>query len=96
MSKQLNLVPAIKAIEEEIRKLEKEFETKVKPYKESLAALEAINTACKYCCGKGRVLRARACAEDDRPDPHNPDDYVNCTACNGTGRKVEQVQWNIH
>ncbi len=59
MNDLLNLVPAINAIEDETEKTERE-------YKDSLKELRKINQACG---GKGKLLRNKACAEDDRPNP---------------------------
>ena len=81
----LNLTPAIRAIEEQIREIDYEYQKKVEPYKKSLEELRKINEACEVCGGEGRVLRSRACAEDDRPDPNDPRDWNTCQACNGTG-----------
>lgn len=87
MSKEkLNLVPAIRQIEEQIMEIEREYKTKAKPYHDSLKALRQLNTACEKCNGKGKVLRRRVCAEDDRPDPTDPRDYIKCDICGGTGR----------
>lgn len=85
MENNLNLVPAIKAIENEIKKLDAEHNKKIKPYIDSLIQLREINTACEFCCGKGKILRKRSCAEDDRPDPEDPRDYVICPSCGGSG-----------
>ena len=41
----LNLVPAIRAIEEQISELNSEYVKKITPYKESLAKLKEINKA---------------------------------------------------
>ncbi len=81
----LNLVPAIREIEEQIKTMEYEYKEKIKPYLNSLEQLRKINTACEKCGGKGRVLRSRACAEDDRPDPKDPSDWIECFICSGTG-----------
>ncbi len=81
----LNLVPAIKAIQTQIQEITTEYNKQVAPYKESLKQLRAINTACERCCGKGKILRSRTCAEDDRPDPNDPRDYITCPSCGGTG-----------
>lgn len=81
----LNLVPAIREVEAQIRQLTAEFEKKVKPYNDSLAALRKVNTACERCEGIGKVLRSRACAEDDRPDPDDPRDWNTCPVCQGSG-----------
>ncbi|MCM1222438.1 MAG: hypothetical protein NC548_49020 [Lachnospiraceae bacterium] len=81
----LNLVPAIREIEHQISKMESDFEAKILPYKRSLIELRKINTACEFCGGEGRVLRSRACAEDDRPDPNDPTDWLKCSKCCGTG-----------
>jgi len=81
----LNLVPAIKEIERQISEMETEFSKKIEPYRSSLAELRRINTACEVCGGKGLVLRTRSCAEDDRPDPSDPRDFVKCGRCFGSG-----------
>lgn len=85
MAEKLNLVPAIREVEAQIRQMEYDFNSKVKPYKESLVALRKINEACERCNGVGKILRCRACAEDDRPDPNDPRDYNTCDVCHGTG-----------
>lgn len=41
----LNLVPAIREVEAQIHRLTVEFEEKIKPYNDSLAALKKANTA---------------------------------------------------
>lgn len=87
-TEKLNLVPAIREIETQIRNLAAEFEAKVKPYRDSLNTLRMVNQACEKCCGEGRILRNRACAEDDRPDPNDPRDYISCPVCHGTGRST--------
>lgn len=82
---ELNLVPAIIEIEAQIRKIEAEYNKKLQPYKNSLEQLRKINTACERCKGIGKVLRSRACAEDDPPDPNDPRDWNKCDVCHGTG-----------
>lgn len=84
-SNTLNLVPAIREIEHQISKMEGEFAAQITPYKRSLEELRKINTACEACGGEGKVLRSRACAEDDRPDPNDPTDWRKCEVCCGTG-----------
>ncbi len=84
-TEKLNLVPAIREVESQLRTLELEHEKKIKPYRDSLKSLREINETCEKCNGKGRVLRSRACAEDDRPDPDDPRDYNICPVCHGTG-----------
>lgn len=85
ISNTLNLVPAIREIERQIAEMESEFAQRVAPYKKSLKELRKINTACEHCGGEGRVLRSRACAEDDRPDPNDPTDWRKRDKCHGTG-----------
>lgn len=85
MAEKLNLVPTIREVEAQIRQMEYDFNSKVKPYKESLTALRKINEACERCNGTGKVLRCRSCAEDDIPDPNDPRDYNTCDVCHGTG-----------
>ena len=78
----LNLIPAIRAIESEISEIKKEYNKKIEPLSTSLEHLRKINEACE---GKGRLLRHRSCAEDNRPDPRDPNDWNTCPDCNGTG-----------
>lgn len=85
----LNLVPAIRELEREIRIQESEFNSRMKPYRDSLEHLRKLNTACETCEGTGRVLRSRACAEDDRSDPNDPSDYKVCDICKGTGNNTK-------
>ena len=58
----------------------------MKPLKEGLEHLLTLNDVCEACEGKGKVLRHRVCAEDDRPDPNDPRDYLVCPLCKGTGK----------
>ena len=82
----MNLVPAIRELEQEIRKRTSAFEKEIQPYRDSVAQLRKLNTACEVCNGTGKVLRSRACAEDDAPDPDDPRDWLKCFKCNGTGK----------
>ena len=88
----LNLVPAIREVEAQIHELETKFNAEVKPYRDSLKALRKINRACERCNGEGKVLRSRACAEDDRPDPDDPSDYITCPICHGTGLSKKEKE----
>lgn len=81
----LNLVPAIREVEHQIHMMEFDHAEKIKPYRDSLKSLREINQACEKCNGAGKVLRSRACAEDDPPDPDDPRDYNVCPVCHGTG-----------
>lgn len=87
----INLVPAIRTVEAQIREMECEFEKRITPFRDSLVALRKINTACEDCAGSGKVLRTRTCAEDDRPDPNDPKDWYKCSYCNGSGKKPTPV-----
>lgn len=84
-TEKLNLVPAIREIEAQINMVKAEFDRRLKPFQDSLIALRNINQACERCCGEGRILRSRSCAEDDRPDPNDPRDYNVCPICHGSG-----------
>lgn len=75
----LNLVPAIRQIEQELGKIKARHRAELQPYEDSLKELRKINTACEHCNGKGKVF-LRACAEDDG-------DYYPCAECHGTGEK---------
>jgi len=86
----LNLVPAIRSVESEISDIKAEYREKIRPYEQSLEYLREINEACERCCGEGKVLRSRSCAEDDRPDPNDPTDWNTCPECCGTGKKKKK------
>lgn len=91
---QINLVPAIKEIEKIIKEKEARFKKEIAPYEESLNQLRRINTVCEKCMGAGHVLRNRVCAEDDRPNPNDPSDWVECKKCYGTGTiRSEEPLW---
>lgn len=85
----LNLVSAIRELEREIRVQEGEFNSRIKPYRESLEQLRKLNTACETCGGTGKVLRPRVCTEDDRPDPNDSANHGECIACKGTGNNTK-------
>jgi len=51
----------------------------------ALEELRKQNTVCEKCQGDGKVLRTRMCTEDDRPDPNDPNDWITCPECRGTG-----------
>jgi len=51
----------------------------------ALEELRMRNTVCEKCKGDGKVLRSRMCAEDDSPDPNDPNDWITCPECRGTG-----------
>lgn len=77
----MNLVPAIKSIEQQITEIKSRHAKELKPYEDSLASLRKLNTACEACNGTGQRFR-RACAEDEG-------EYYICDECLGTGRKEE-------
>ena len=83
----INVVPAIKMIQKEIDEKTIAFNAEIQPLKDALKALVDVNEICVACEGKGKVLRKRLCAEDDRPDPNDPRDYIICFACSGSGRQ---------
>lgn len=91
----VNLVPAIRELQKIINEMKRDYETKVQPYRDSLNQLRKINTACELCNGTGKILRSRACAEDDRPDPKDPRDYKPCPYCAGTGIMGETLKERI-
>lgn len=47
--------------------------------------VEKDGRLCPACHGAGKILRSRACAEDDPPDPDDPNDYEPCRLCQGLG-----------
>lgn len=81
----MNLLPAIEEIKEQIEQIESRHEMELKPYKESLCALQKLNKACPECLGQGEYMRPRACAEDDMTR-----EMIRCHKCNGTGIKKEE------
>ena len=83
----INLLEAIHTLEDEKRKILREAEEKCKALDQSIHTLRLTNEACWFCGGKGKLLRKRACAEDDRPNPDDPRDWNICNACKGTGIK---------
>lgn len=82
----MNLVPAIQEMENAIGRLKHEYEIQIKELQNGLKALRQLNTVCEKCDGKGTILRSRACAEDDRPDPNDPTDWRKCSECHGSGK----------
>lgn len=88
----MDLVYAIKEIETQMRKERYEHEARIKDMSDGLAFLRKNNTCCENCFGKGRVLRKRACAEDDRPDENDPNDWIICPECVGT--KLSRFEGN--
>lgn len=82
----INLTLAIKQIQKEIDDKTLAFNEEIAPLTDTLESLHKVNEACLICEGRGKVLRSRACAEDDRPDPNDPSDWIKCPFCHGTGR----------
>ena len=78
----MNLVPAIREMESEIRQRENTFQKEIQELKNGLATLRKLNTVCEKCSGEGKFMRPRSCAEDDRER-----EYINCSECGGTGKK---------
>ena len=62
-----NLVAALKELRKEKADLEAEYKSKLIGIDTAILAVQRINTVCEKCEGKGKILRTRACAEDDRP-----------------------------
>lgn len=82
----MNLVEQIHEIEEKIESEKYRHEAAIKELKSDLATLRKLNTVCEKCNGKGKYLRSRTCAEDYRPDPDDPTDYIDCLECGGAGK----------
>lgn len=85
-----NLVAALKELRKEKADLEAEYKSKLIGIDTAILAVQRINTVCEKCEGKGKVLRPRACAEDDRPDPNDPNDWITCPECHGSGGVTQQ------
>lgn len=69
----------------ELRKEKAEYKSKLIGIDTAILAVQRINTVCEKCEGKGR-----ACAEDDRPDPNDPNDWITCPECHGSGGVTQQ------
>ena len=83
-----NLVKAINEMNNVRQEAIKRHEAELKQINDAILLLQKYNTACTLCDGVGKRLRSRACAEDDRPDPNDPSDWITCPACNGTGQAL--------
>lgn len=83
----INLLDAIKTLEAEKTAIKTEAQKKCDALDQAIHTLRVTNEACWFCGGKGKILRSRACAEDDRPNPDDPRDWNTCSACRGTGIK---------
>lgn len=83
----INLLEAINTLEGEKKAILDEAAKKAAALDQAIHTLRVTNEACWFCGGKGKILRQRACAEDDRPDPNDPRDWNPCRACKGTGIK---------
>lgn len=68
----------IKQLKETIAQHTETHEAVIFVYKNALHELRKINDTCERCEGTGRILKPRACAEDDRTE-------ITCHCCNGTG-----------
>lgn len=88
----LNLVDAIIELNKKIGQKRMAFNIEIGRMEDAVEYLKELNEACIACNGKGKILRTRSCAEDDRPDPDDPRDWVVCPACHGTGREKKEVK----
>lgn len=86
----LNLLPAIDELQKRKKHIEGLYQTELDGVNRALEILIQMNEACPVCGGHGKKLRGRNRAEDDRPDPDNPADWVKCPVCGGTGRSPIQ------
>jgi RecJ-like exonuclease len=93
----LNLIQAIKEIQEKIDKLidEKDekikeitqkYEEEIQKYNNALSIIRELNEACEYCEGKGKVY-----VKDDSSDPYNRAELMDCPVCLGTGKKPLKI-----
>ena len=90
-----NLVAALKELRKEKADLEAEYKSKLIGIDTAILAVQRINTTCEKCEGKGKILRTRACAEDDRPDPNDPNDWITCPDCHGSGHAITERERKI-
>ena len=88
----MNLLPAIKAVREQMDEIERDYRSKIYPLQTCLNNLVKLNDTCEMCEGKGKILRMRACAEDDAPDPDDPRDWITCHTCAGTGKIIKKEE----
>lgn len=88
----LDLLDGIKALEKRRIEINQKYQVEMQGIEEALRLLREMNEVCEECDGQGWHLRPRACAEDDRPDPSDPNDRITCTHCHGTGRKFQRGQ----
>lgn len=76
--KEVNLVSAIRKLEEEKREIQKQYKENIAGLDIAIAKCRELNTVCEKCNGvKGS--ECRACAEADR-------EWHKCSACNGSGK----------
>lgn len=82
----LNLIEALETIKQKRRKVFEERDKELAELDAAYNVLFDLNEACLECRGKGKKLRTRSCAEDDRPNSNNESDWIQCPVCKGTGR----------
>ena len=82
----LNMLPAMKELDKKREALTIAYQKQMDAYNAAYKVLFDLNEACPHCDGAGKKLRSRACAEDDRPDPNDPNDWETCIHCGGSGR----------
>lgn len=87
MREMINLLHAVRALRLERREKTADFERQIAAIDAAIDVVGKVNEACPECEGRGWRLRPRACAEDERPDPDDPNDRIPCEACNCTGWK---------
>lgn len=87
MKEMINLIPTLRTLKAQRDERAIEFDRQLAALDAVIIAIGKVNEACTECDGKGWRLRPRACAEDDRSDPNDPDDRIPCEACNCTGWK---------
>lgn len=84
----LNLISSIHELENKKQKIIEQCRQDVEEIDKAIEIVKKMNEACLDCRGKGWRLREMACAEDDRPNPEDPNDRIKCRSCNGTGFRV--------
>lgn len=88
-----NLVQPIKKILAEKAALEQEYKAKMAGYDIALSALKTANTVCLTCEGTGKILKGANLAEET-VDPQDPNSWVPCPACHGTGGVITERKMN--
>ena len=81
---EVNVIPAMKVIIEEIKANDKKCKEEVHELEEGLKIIRDLNTTCERCMGSGKVYKPRANSYCER-------ELAICPNCNGTGKIKKKV-----